>query len=419
MRNLLSLFLAGWCTLASAVEEPSPAQRKIAEAEAALAASPGNREATHRLAMAYTQRARETADSSYYDRALDLVDASSGEGDPDLRAGKVRVWALLGKHEFQQALKLARELNRRAPDDVIIYGLLTDAYVELGRYEEAEETAQWMLDLRPGNLPGLTRGAFLRELFGDIDGAVEWMETAYSHTYFYEVEDRAWMLTQVAHLERSRGNLERAEAMADQALALFADYHYALKEMASIRLAQSRPLDAVELLETRYSQARHPENLYDLALARLQAGQTGQAREDLLRFEEQALAESRNVDNANRELVFLYADQLGRPDDALAIAKLSEAKRRDVMTLDAYAWALHKAGKHERAWEQMQLALAPGVRRAAFLYHAGEIARSLGKLDEAREYFDAALGLNPRSEVAESVRDAKSALDGGRGGCGA
>ena len=30
-----------------------------------------------------------------------------------------------------------------------------------------------MLDLRPGNLPGLTRAAYLRELFGDLDGSVE------------------------------------------------------------------------------------------------------------------------------------------------------------------------------------------------------------------------------------------------------
>ena len=31
----------------------------------------------------------------------------------------------------------------------MVYGLLTDAHVELGNYAEAEKACQWMLDLRP------------------------------------------------------------------------------------------------------------------------------------------------------------------------------------------------------------------------------------------------------------------------------
>ena len=53
---------------------------------------------------------------------------------------------------------------------MLVYGFLVDAYAELGDYAEAEKAAQWMLDLRPGNVPGLTRAAYLRELFGDLDG---------------------------------------------------------------------------------------------------------------------------------------------------------------------------------------------------------------------------------------------------------
>jgi len=42
------------------------------------------------------------------------------------------------------------------------------ALIARGRYDDAERSAQWMLDLRPGNIPALTRAAYLRELFGDI-----------------------------------------------------------------------------------------------------------------------------------------------------------------------------------------------------------------------------------------------------------
>ena len=77
------------------------------------------------------------------------------------------VWLLLGNHEFAAAVEKATALNKRAPDDVMVWGFLTDANVELGNYADAEKAAQWMLNLRPRNLPAMTRAAYLRELFGD------------------------------------------------------------------------------------------------------------------------------------------------------------------------------------------------------------------------------------------------------------
>ena len=58
-----------------------------------------------------------------------------------------------------------------------------------------------MLDLRPGNIPALTRAAYLRELFGDIEGALELMQAAFGRMPYQETEDRAWVLTQIGHLE--------------------------------------------------------------------------------------------------------------------------------------------------------------------------------------------------------------------------
>jgi predicted Zn-dependent protease len=76
-------------------------------------------------------------------------------------------------------VEAAKKLNQKMPDDVMLYGFLTDANVELGNYREAETAAQWMLDLKPVNTPGLTRAAYLRELYGDIEGSLELMNMAY------------------------------------------------------------------------------------------------------------------------------------------------------------------------------------------------------------------------------------------------
>src|SRR5260370_18494054 len=103
-------------------------------------------------------------------------------------------------------------------DDVMVYGFLSDANIELGNYKEAEDSAQLMLDLRPGNLPGLTRAAYLRELFGDLDGSVELMNMAYQSTPPSEAEDRAWILSHIAPLPLMSGEITQPANTLQQAL---------------------------------------------------------------------------------------------------------------------------------------------------------------------------------------------------------
>ena len=389
-------------------QSPSPAAKRIDAAQAKITKSPDAADGYNALALALARRARETADTEYYAKAADALEMSFQLAPDNFGGQKIQIWILLGQHEFERALEKAKALNRRAPDDVMVYGLLTDAHVELGDYEAAEEAAQWMLDLRPGNLPGITRGAYLRELFGDIDGALEWMRRAYEQTYFNENEERAWLLTQVAHLERSRGAIGAAEEAAENALELFPDYHYALAELAHIRMGQGKSDEAVSLFEARYRLAPHPENLYDLAKAKRRAGRRREAVDLFSEFERLALRESEANDNANRELVFYYADVANDSSAALGIARLASGRRQDVFTLDAYAWALFRSGSAEEAWEQMETALAPGIQDAKFLYHTGCIRAALADSERATRYWERSLRLDPYSEVAAA---AKRALD--------
>ena len=389
----------------------SPAERKIASAKLWIEKDSGSYQARNALALALARRARETGDPAYYRQAEEALEASFRISPDNVEAARLSVWTLLGKHEFARALDEAKALNRRMPDDLLTYAFLTDAHVELGNYEEAEEAAQWLLDLRPGNVAGLTRGAYLRELFGDIDGALEWMLMAHDQTHFNENEDRAWILTHMGHLEASRGRLEASEGHLKQALELFADYHYALGELGKVRMAQKRYPEAVSLLRLRYEKAPHPENLYELAGALGLAGETEQAEAFFATFERQARAESEGPDNANRELLFYYADRASEPESALAIAEREIARRRDVFTRDAFAWALHRSGKSAAARREIESALAVGIKDARMLYHAGEICAASGDREKATRYFRESLELNPFSSVAAEVREALGTLD--------
>jgi tetratricopeptide (TPR) repeat protein len=348
----------------------------MSRARRAIDKNPASAEGYNALALAMARRARETADSEYY-RAAENALKKSFEAEKDNFEGrKALAWVMLGRHEFAEALKLVKELNRLMKDDVVVYGLLADAHTELGNYSQAEEAVQWMLNIGRNSIPGITRAAHLRELFGDLEGAIQLMDAAYMRLDPAETEERAWVLTHAAHLELLGGRATAAERLLTEALRLFPDYHYALAKLAKVRSAQGRDKEAADLLRKRYDLAPHPENLYDLAAALEKAGIAEAARSRFSEFAEKARTEMMSWDNANRELIFYYADHAGEADKALKVARLEAERRQDVYTLDAYAWALFKNGKTAEARAQMKRALAVGVRDPELLKRAEKIGVS-------------------------------------------
>ena len=385
--------------------KPTPAERSVLQAKWLIEKNPKDFEAYNALALALSRRARETSDVNYYAQAEEALQKSYAISPDNFDGKRIEVWLLLGKHEFAVALVEAKKLNQRMPDDVMTYGFLTDANVELGNYKDAEAAAQMMLNLRPGNLPAMTRAAYLRELFGDVDGALELMNMALQSTAPGEVEDAAWILSQMAHLELAIGNTTEAEKNLQQALTLFQGYHYALGNLAKVRIQQKRYDEAVQLLQQRYQAASHAENLFDLAEALQLAGRSEDAKKAFAEFEQKSLLETNRADNSNRELILYYADFSHEPLKALEVARREFGRRHDVYTLDSYAWALHVNGLNQEARKQIEEALAVGVRDAKLIRHAGEIALAEGDRAAAEKYLQQAADLH----TAESAQ-AKATL---------
>jgi tetratricopeptide (TPR) repeat protein len=357
----------------AAAQVPSPAEISIRKAEAEIAKDPGHFAYYNGLAMAYARRARETSDVAYYQRAEETLVKSFAISPDNFEGRKVQTWLLLGRHEFAKAREAATKLNKQNPDDVTVYGYLADANAELGNYDEAVNAVQWMLNLRPANIAGLTRAGYLRELHGDLDGALEVMQMAYDATPYQEAEDRAWLLTQMAHLHLLAGEQQKAETYANGALGLFPGYHYALGVLAQVRIAQKRYDEAVALLQQRYEKAPHAENQFALAEALNLAGRKPDAQKAFAEFERQALRESGIADNANHELIAYYADFAQQPAEALKMARQELVRRHDVFTLDCYAWSLVLNGEYAQADQEIHKALALGVKDPKILRHARAI----------------------------------------------
>jgi tetratricopeptide (TPR) repeat protein len=393
---------------ASEGDSLSPAELSIAAAQKILQTQPNRYQANNDLALALIRRARETGDKSYDDQARAAI-ANSLRIDPqNFEAQQARVALLLAEHNYRPALEEARALNHRMPDAVLIWAYMAEAQAALGDYKQAEEAAQWAMDLRPGNLQAYLTGATLREDWGDIDGAQEFLGKALQQTPPFETEETAWILTRMAKLVRRSGRNAEAESMLLSALKTFPDYYLSLEELAQVRLAQRRYSEAVELLGKR--NRNFPSPLSELLAARAYADavRPADAARMYAQFEHAALAQIAQPDNANLELIAYYAEHTHKPQEALRIARVEVANRHDAWALDAYAWALYANGQYAEAGRQIEKALAIGTRDAVLYYHAGTIEAAFGKTVEASRYFQQSIDCNPASEVSEAARHAVS-----------
>ena len=415
MKNLVAALFLTICATgtASAADgnSPSPAALRIAGAQKVLQKQPSRYQAYNDLALALVRRARETGNISYYEQAQAAIDSSLRIQPRNFEAQQAHVNLLLSEHDYRQALDEARALNHRMPDAVLVWGYVAEAEAALGDYQQAEESAQWMMNLRPGNLPAYLTGADLREDWGDIDGAEDYLSKALQQTPPFESEETAWILTRMARLLRQSGRIDAADGLAQKALKTFPGYYLSLEELAEVRVAQHNWAEAVELAEKRNQCFPTPSSLLLAARAYEGAGRTADAAKLYAKFESAARAQISLPDNANTELILYYSDYAHRPQEALRIARMQILSRHDVWTLDAYAWAFYANGQRAEAGQQIEKALDIGTRDARIFYHAGAIAAAIGKRDVASEYLHQSIELNPTSEAAEAARRAVTQVE--------
>ena len=372
MSKLLFICLAVTCCAASA-QQVSPVDARIAAAHSEIKKDPTSPASFNNLAFALIRKGRDFQDESLYVEAGKALDQSLHLSPGNVEAAKLRAAVLLGQNQSAEALKLATQLNRKTPDDLTGWALLVDANVQLGNYDEAERDAQWILDLRPGSSLGFEKAAMLRELFGDWEGSIEFLDEANRRTSPNDADQKSWLLTQKAHLILLTGNADAATAILIEAIRLFPDSQLAAAGLAQVRMAQGNYPEALKLLEERYHRVPNSANLYDYAEALAASGNTPEATRQFAAFERQAASRP----DATLRLIDYYSDTKPNPSQALSIASKAASERHDSATLAAYAWALYRNDRFADAKLQMDKALAVGVRDPVYFCHAASIAASL------------------------------------------
>jgi tetratricopeptide (TPR) repeat protein len=91
-----------------------------------------------------------------------------------------------------------------------------------------------------------------------------------------------------------------------------------------------------------------------------------------------------------RTVALFLATRRTNTQQALLLTERELTVRRDVLTLDARAWALAAAGRLDEARAAMDLALPEHTRDARLFLHAGVIATSSGRRSDARRWLSQA-----------------------------
>ena len=382
---------------------------------AKLRSNPDDQKSRLLLAQAYMQEARITGNHPYYDgAAMELLDEVLRAEPENFEALCCKSSLCLTQHHFAQGLGLAEQAQKLNPNSGFVYGLLTDANVEMGHYDQAVKMADKMNALRP-DLPAYARVSYLREIYGDVPGAIEAMTLAVK-AGFIGLEQTEWTRVALAHLYEVSGDTTKARQYNQMALYARPGYAYALAGLGRMAAARKDYPRAIKL----YQEARITVKDYAFAdeltdLYRLN-GQPNEAdkmaRESismLASAAEEADSNEQMGHYADRELAYAYL-KTAELDKALEHAKIEHARRPDNIDVnETMAWVLYKRGQYAEAQKYMQVARRTGSKNPVLLGRAGLILTKLGRGAEGQALIENSLKTAPYLD-AEVAAEGKKLL---------
>ena len=389
-------------TIAPSGQAGDPAARGIAGLQADLARVPGNYPKWSTLGMAYVEQARLTADPTFYGKAAAAFARSLELRPADNDAALTGQASLAAaRHDFAEALALADQSLAVNGFSATTYAVRFDALNELGRYDEAQVAVQRMLDLRPG-LDALTRASYAVELSGDVARARELLRQAVS--FDTAPGDVAFAQYYLGELSWNTGDLDGAGRSYQAALDADAGYLPAAAGRAKVAAASGDATRAAAEYRRVVERLPSPEFLVGYGELLESTGQVDAAQEQYAVVRATQRLYAANGQDVDTELALFEADH-GVAADAVASAQKAYAKRpAAILTQDAYAWALHAAGRSAEALPIARQANRLGLKSPVLAYHLGVIEAAAGDAVAARAALKRALELNSAFHPLQALR---------------
>lgn len=360
---------------------------------------PEDVKSTLQLAALYLQEARITGDYEYYNKAaLKYIDDVLAKDANNFNALVLKANIQLTQHHFAEALQTAEAAVKINPYNAFVYGLMVDGNVEMGNYTKAVEHSDKMMSIRP-DIRSYARVAYLREIHGDIPGAIEAMKMAVE-SGAYADESTEWCRVQLGKLYEQMGEAKQAEMHYTIAQDERPGYAPALLGLSRIAAAQKDYTKAMGYCTmAEKAGAKSFEHKEQMAYLHRLNGKKEESKKLMESIVSELTApgegESGVNHHAGMELAHVYIS-LGQTAKALEAAQKEYNSRPDnIDVAETLGWALYKNGDASKAVTYLQQALRTGCKNPTLLSHAGIVYAKGGDKAKAKELLQAALKSNP------------------------
>lgn len=374
--------------------------KRYDQAVATLTQNPQNGEARVKLATLFINEARVTGEHPYYyPAALAMLDAVSDEErkkseEVDFAVRYLKASVQLSLHDFKTALETGLDAVEKFPMNAGLYGVLVDAYTELGDYQNAVKMSDKMVSMRP-DLRSYSRISYLRELHGEVEGSIEAMKMAVG-AGLRGSEQQAWCRLQLGQLHERYGDLDQAEMQYKIILEERPNYPFAVAALGEIELKKGNKEAAATYFEEAI--ALIPEvGFYEQKASLLQSeGKDAEAKKigkEIIEMMNEDQAAGHNMD---LEMAAVHLDLLDQPQVALELAlKALEARPENIDVHKMLARVYYEQNEMEKAAKHLEKARITNSKDPMLLCLAGLIKLETGMQEEGKALIAASFTSDP------------------------
>ena len=350
----------------------------------------------------WVRKARLSADPGYYLNVEGCVELALRAEPGHVAALELRGLALMNQHKFEDARVLSERILAENPENATALGTLSDALLELGRYDEATRAAQRAMSAHPG-MAAAARGSYLRWIVGDTARAKILIRDALAGRDAADPEPTAYVLTEAGHLYWRAGDHAGADALYREALKWVAEYPPALVGRGRAALAERRFETAIESFKIAQRARPAVETSWLLGDAYALRGDSVQA--------DAAYAEAVRLGRRGDKLTLaqFLLEKNRDAAEALALIEEERATRGGVYIDDTYALALFRNGRLDEARAVAARVVKTGTPDAKLYYHAGLIHRACGERAAGNALLAQALKLDAAFD-ADGARTARAMI---------
>jgi tetratricopeptide (TPR) repeat protein len=348
---------------------------KVNELKLKATTDPNNIKARIQLATIYIAEARITGEHPHYYPAIHKILDGVLATDPNsFEAMVLKAAVFLSQHKFKEAVDLANRAKAINANEAYVYGILVDGNVELGNYDEAVKNSDKMQSLKP-SLESYSRASYLREIYGDQEGAIEAMKMA-TKAGLPGSEPQCWSMNTLAELYLNSGAIDKAEAQYKEILAIRPSYAFAVAGLAKVEEKRKNYAQAIDYLHDAI--AIMPEfSFYDhLGDLYLMTGDKKQAMEKYEEVRLMLLEDQRSGHLVDFEMakLFMKMDDLATAEKHLQ--KEYAVRPNNIQVSQEMAWLALKKKDVARAKELIKIATRTGNKDPELLSRAAIINNS-------------------------------------------